>query len=133
MKYVISVLSVIGIVLVLVFCPLKQESSPEYLRVHIRANSNSVVDQNVKYKVKDEVVESLIPILAEVDDFEEAKRTADKLNKDLVKIKIPMDKENPGEKLVPVTINGWTWTIMRGETVEVPEAVAKILEDANYI
>lgn len=67
------------------------------------------------------------------NDFEEAKRTADKLNKDLVKIKIPMDKENPGEKLVPVTINGWTWTIMRGETVEVPEAVAKILEDANYI
>ena len=66
-------------------------------------------------------------------DFEEAKRTAEKLNKDLVKIKIPIDKENPKEKLVPVTINGWTWTIKRGETVEVPEAVSKILEEANYI
>ena len=67
------------------------------------------------------------------NDFEEAKRTADKLNKDLIKIKIPLDKENPGEKLVPVTINGWTWTIKRGESVEVPVAVAKLLEDANYI
>ena len=67
------------------------------------------------------------------NDFEEAKRTADKLNKNLIKIKIPMDKENPGEKFVPVTINGWTWTIKRGESVEVPEAVAKLLEDAKYI
>lgn len=67
------------------------------------------------------------------NDFEEAKRTADKLNKDLIKIKIPVDKENPGEKFVPVTINGWTWTIKRGESVEVPVAVAKLLEDANYI
>ena len=67
------------------------------------------------------------------NDFEEAKRTPDKLNKDLVNIKIPVDKENPGEKLVPVTINGWTWTIKRGETVEVPVAVAELLEGANYL
>lgn len=73
MKYLISILSMIGIVLILIFCPMKQESSPEYLRVHIRANSNSEADQNVKYKVKDEVIESLIPILAEIEDFEEAK------------------------------------------------------------
>ena len=29
----------------------------DYLRLHIRANSNSCVDQNVKYKIKDDVVE----------------------------------------------------------------------------
>ena len=36
-----------------------------YLRVHIRANSNSAEDQEVKYKVRDEVVAYLTPIVAE--------------------------------------------------------------------
>lgn len=37
----------------------------EYLRIHIRANSNSVRDQDVKYKVRDSIVEYLTPLLAE--------------------------------------------------------------------
>ncbi len=76
MKYVLGVLSVIGIVLILVFCPmggLNNSVCTEYLRIHIRANSNSQADQNVKYKVKDAVVDALIPLLADIDDFEEAK------------------------------------------------------------
>ena len=36
-----------------------------YLRVHIRANSNSAEDQEIKYKVCDEVVAYLTPIVAE--------------------------------------------------------------------
>ena len=32
------------------------EAETDYLRIHVRANSNSEVDQAVKYKVKDEVV-----------------------------------------------------------------------------
>ena len=43
-----------------------------YLRVHIRANSNSVEDQEVKYKVRDAVVEYLTPIVAECSTKEEA-------------------------------------------------------------
>ena len=34
-------------------------SADSYFRIHIRANSNLSIDQNVKYKVKDEVVEYL--------------------------------------------------------------------------
>ena len=45
----------------------------EYLRIHIRANSNSQEDQRVKYKVKEAVVDALIPLLADIDEFEEAK------------------------------------------------------------
>ena len=45
------------------------ESVPEenaaYLRVHIRANSNSEEDQAVKYRVRDRVVEYLTPVVAE--------------------------------------------------------------------
>ncbi len=77
MKYILGALSIVGIVLIFILCPMgglasRQES--EYLRIHIRANSNSQVDQNVKYKVKDAVVDALIPLLADIDDFEEAKR-----------------------------------------------------------
>ncbi|MBO5021876.1 MAG: stage II sporulation protein R [Clostridia bacterium] len=74
MKYLLSILSVVGIVLIFVFCPLNtSQSNCEYLRIHIRANSNSTADQEVKYKVKDGVVDALIPLLAEIETFEEAK------------------------------------------------------------
>lgn len=72
-KAIILCISIIGIILVLIFATNSNDKEEEYLRIHIRANSNSSVDQEVKYKVKDEIVESLIPILAEVETFEEAK------------------------------------------------------------
>lgn len=37
----------------------------EYLRIHVRANSNSEQDQSVKYKVKDAVVQFVTPLAAE--------------------------------------------------------------------
>ena len=37
----------------------------EYLRIHVRANSNSAYDQSIKYAVKDEVVEFITPYVAE--------------------------------------------------------------------
>lgn len=43
-----------------------------YLRIHIRANSNSAEDQTVKYKVRDKVVEFLTPIVAECETKEKA-------------------------------------------------------------
>ena len=43
-----------------------------YLRVHIRANSNSEEDQAVKYKVRDAVVEFLTPVVAECGRKDEA-------------------------------------------------------------
>ena len=47
-------------------------NAESYLRVHIRANSNSAEDQEVKYKVRDEVVTYLTPIVAECATKEEA-------------------------------------------------------------
>lgn len=50
----------------------------EYLRIHIRANSNSAEDQRVKYMVKDAVVEALIPILAEAQTKQQAEELVTK-------------------------------------------------------
>ena len=38
----------------------------DYLRLHIRANSNSEIDQNIKYEVKDLMVDYLTPLLCDV-------------------------------------------------------------------
>lgn len=66
-------------------------------------------------------------------DEREAKATAKKLKEKTVMIKIPTDPQNPEDLVVPVMINGYMWRINRGETVEVPEAVANILQEAKYI
>lgn len=50
-----------------------------------------------------------------------------------VRIKIPVDALNPKDLTVTVQVNGYTFLIMRGETVEVPESIANILSEAKYI
>ncbi len=77
MKYLLIICSVICIGLILGLSGLvnltEVSQEMQYLRIHIRANSNSDEDQSVKYKVKDEIVEALIPLLADVESFDEAK------------------------------------------------------------
>ena len=51
-----------------------QEGEAEYLRIHIRANSNGAEDQAVKYEVRDELVEYLTPIVAESGSLIEAEK-----------------------------------------------------------
>lgn len=64
-KFCISIL-IFTIIILSVVCINFQSNltTTEYLRIHIRANSNQEVDQNVKYKVKDAVVLYLTPGLA---------------------------------------------------------------------
>ncbi len=50
----------------------KSTLSEEYLRIHIRANSNSQIDQSVKYEIKDELVNYLTPYIANVNSKEDA-------------------------------------------------------------
>lgn len=54
-----------------------------------------------------------------------------------VRVRIPvpqgMDPDKARKLLVPVQINGYTFQINRGEWVEVPQEVANILSEANYI
>lgn len=75
MKYILGFFSALAIVLIFIICPIcaEEKKEVEYLRIHIRANSNSVQDQNVKYKVKDAIVELLIPYLSKISSFEDAK------------------------------------------------------------
>ncbi|MBQ7408156.1 MAG: stage II sporulation protein R [Clostridia bacterium] len=44
----------------------------EFLRIHVRANSNNAVDQQIKLKVRDEVVNYLTPIVISCNSKQEA-------------------------------------------------------------
>lgn len=44
------------------------QAENDYLRIHVRANSNDQVDQDVKYIVKDEVVKYITPYIAQCVD-----------------------------------------------------------------
>lgn len=50
----------------------EKEVNADYLRIHIRANSNSDADQSVKYEVKAAVVEALTPLVSGARSKEQA-------------------------------------------------------------
>lgn len=52
----------------------KTQVHKEYLRIHVRANSNSELDQSVKYLVKNKVVEYLTPFIAECNTKQKAEK-----------------------------------------------------------
>lgn len=65
------------------------ETHAEYLRIHIRADSNDENAQAVKYKVKDAIVKYLTPFIAECDTKEKAEKT---LSENLSEIEAVADK-----------------------------------------
>ena len=79
MKKILTLL-VIGFILTLVlgaFVGFKKHdevplAKSSYVRIHIRANSNDEVDQRVKLKVKEAVVEFLTPFIAGCGTLEQA-------------------------------------------------------------
>lgn len=79
MKKILTLL-VIGFILTLVLGAFvgfkKHDETPleksSYVRIHIRANSNDEVDQRVKLKVKEAVVEFLTPFIASCNTLEQA-------------------------------------------------------------
>lgn len=82
MKKIVIVVSIALIVLtgllVLPLSPAKVSSqNATYLRVHIRANSNSEQDQSVKLEIKELVVSFLTPKLENVAGLEQAKDVVD--------------------------------------------------------
>ena len=54
------------------------KSHSEYLRIHIRANSNLDCDQQVKYLVKDEIVSFLTPYIAGCNTKQKARTMLEK-------------------------------------------------------
>lgn len=74
MKKIFLAVSALIILLGIVFLvpAKKSQTNADFLRIHIRADSNSQDDQNVKYVVKSAVVDYLTPYLAQATSKEKA-------------------------------------------------------------
>ena len=71
---VFTILILIFAVVIVMLQPQEvAQAENDYLRIHVRANSNDSVDQDIKYKVKDEVVKFITPYAAQCVDKETAK------------------------------------------------------------
>ncbi len=84
---------------------LPKTEDDDYLRIHIRANSNSAVDQNVKYIVKDKVVEFLTPHLCNVASKDEAIKIVNRLTPQIESLCLSTLKNNGFNYSVNVKIN----------------------------
>ena len=75
-KFLAAAVAVIAIIATVVYASYAttptQSADTEYLRIHVRANSNEQIDQDVKYKVKDEVVKFITPYAAQCVDKQTA-------------------------------------------------------------
>lgn len=74
-KYIL--LLFVPIILLFTGCSLSLSDKNSYLRIHIRANSNSEEDQNIKYKVRDLVVTYITP---KVENLSSKDEVVDLLN-----------------------------------------------------
>lgn len=77
MKKILAGLFIIVVVAVTVVFVTKMGNATaavdtDYLRIHVRANSNEQIDQSVKYLVKDEVVKFITPYAAQCVDKDAA-------------------------------------------------------------
>lgn len=59
----------------LCFAGCNISNSDDVLRIHIRANSNTIADQEIKLKVRDGVVNYITPLLSKCNNCEEVKNT----------------------------------------------------------
>lgn len=86
MKRIIMLLVMILSATMLCACNSQSSSQEQYLRIHIRANSNLTTDQNIKYKIKDELVKYLTPLVVECESFDSVVDMVETHKKDMENI-----------------------------------------------
>lgn len=115
--------------------PTVQQGDPTYI---VTPEEYQILKNIEQIKLEQEQKETEInKRLKEISDRElkqDSKKTGNRLRKEpMVLVTIPKSELNPNELSVPVTINGYTYNILRGKEVEVPKTVKDILKEAKYI
>ncbi|MDE6586302.1 MAG: stage II sporulation protein R [Clostridia bacterium] len=91
MKKFLTIAAAVMVIIVATVIALGAQSggrmeNNDYLRIHVRANSNSQTDQSVKYLVKDEVVKFITPYVAECVDKPTAMKVVESILPQLEKV-----------------------------------------------
>ena len=72
-KIICMLLLLVCVMAIATGCSSNQTQNTAVVRIHIRANSNSEEDQNVKYVVREKVIEYVTPLLIDADTVDRAK------------------------------------------------------------
>lgn len=72
--------------LLLTSCTLSTNKSEDYIRIHVRANSNSTEDQTVKLAVRDALVQYLTPLAVRVKTRDEMWRLMKEKQEEMKKV-----------------------------------------------
>ena len=91
---IIAIFAVIGTIAIVKNIGTVAQAETDYLRIHVRANSNSETDQSVKYIVKDEVVRFITPYAAQCTDKEKAIKIISSILPEIEKVCDSVLKEN---------------------------------------
>ena len=91
---IFAVLAVLGTVALVKNTGGTAQADSDYLRIHVRANSNSQTDQNIKYIVKDEVVRFITPYAAQCTDKQKAIKVISEILPEIEKVCDRVLKEN---------------------------------------
>ena len=83
----------------------RAEVEYDYLRLHIRANSNSEIDQNIKYEIKNELIEFLTPYFCDVSSKSEAIEIVNSLSKKMSSICVELLRKKGLNYSAKVKIN----------------------------
>lgn len=79
-------------------------TNADYLRIHIRANSNDEVDQNIKYQIKEKYIEFLTPKIAFCSSKQDVVNLVDAEKTNLENLANSVLKENGFEYQSKVSI-----------------------------
>ena len=91
---IIAVFAVVATIIIVKNTGTVAQAETDYLRIHVRANSNSETDQNIKYIVKDEVVRFITPYAAQCTDKEKAIKIISDILPEIEKVCDKVLKEN---------------------------------------
>lgn len=71
-KIILAAIGLVVVLAIIIAVPSGSKSNADFLRIHIRADSNDASDQNVKFQVKSAVVDYLTPYLANAQTKQQA-------------------------------------------------------------
>ena len=102
---ILLLISLVVFGLVLNFNQKDTIQNSDYLRVHIRANSNSEADQNIKYLIKDRMIEFLTPKIADCDTKQKVVDTIVNCKQELTELANSVLNENGFEYSANIKIS----------------------------
>ena len=91
---IVAAIAVITTVLIVKNMGTTAQAETDYLRIHVRANSNTETDQSIKYIVKDEVVRFITPYAAQCTDKQKAIKVISEILPEIEKVCDKVLKEN---------------------------------------